>query len=389
MKKTHIRIITLVLALVMLSTIFVSCSAPATQPTTTDETTNNETPDTTTPADDGKTDDTQDQPKKTWKVSLGNSLLGNILAFIADDKGYFAEEGIEPEFMTFQSSADGLNAILNGSLDIGMIYGCAYPLLYMTQGADFTIFGGYMSGGFPVVAFPGTFEGGYKGMESYVGKTIALARNYTPDLVWYIAMKDAGYVEGEDFEIIYGSNQSETLQMVLSGKADVTLAAWSQYTAVLEAGLEIYDWSGYLWDHTHVCCRLVANEAWIQEDPERCKAFLRAMIKAEKIHDEDPEYVKQLWMDLNGFTEEQAHAIVYDIPSDIEIDPKANGVRYWWDKLQEIDFLEAGDINVYDRINIELYKEVLDELTAENPNDAFYQKLQARFTDYNSEMLAE
>lgn len=377
MKKKFVSMFALVVVLVLAGTLLCSCGSTEDDLTPTDGTVET-TGDAETAGDE-----------EVYRITMGNTLLGNILAFIADDSGIFEKEGIEPEFMTFQSSADGLNAVMNGSLDIGMIYGCAYPLLYMTQGADFTIFGGYMSGGYPVVAFDGTFEGGYKGLESFVGKTVALARNYTPDLVWYIAMKDAGYEEGKDFEIIYGSNQSETLQMVISGKADVTLAAWSQYQAALDAGLEVYDWSNNLWDHTHVCCRLVANNSWIEENPERTKKLLRAFIQAEKVYEEDKDYVQQLWEELNGMGEEQARALTYDIPFEIEVDPKANGVAYWWERLQDIDFLDPGDINVYDRINIDLYKQALDELTEENPDDPFYQKLQERYVDYNSNMLED
>ena len=328
------------------------------------------------------------QEKTVYKVKLGNTLLGNILAFIADDSGIFKEEGIEPEFMTFQSSADGLNAIMVDALDVGMIYGCAYPLLYITKGVDFTIFGGYMSGGYPVVAFEGTFKDGYKGLESFVGKTVALARNYTPDLVWHIAMQDAGYVEDVDYKIIYGSNQSETLQMVLSKKADVTLAAWSMYQSALNAGLQVYDWSNNLWDHTHVCCRLVANTKWINENPARTKALLRAFLRAEKRYEADKNYVKALWIKLNKMGEEQAQALTYDIPFEIEADPKANGVKFWWDKLHQVKFMDTAKIDLFaNHMNIALYKEALDELLKENPNDPFYTKLQKRYLEYNSKML--
>ena len=56
--------------------------------------------------------------------------------------------------------------------------------------------------------------------------------------------------------------------------------------------------------------------------------------------------------------------------------------------MNELKYIDGGDINVKDHINIDLYKKALDELIKENPNDEYFSKtLVERYNSNNSEML--
>lgn len=118
-----------------------------------------------------------------------NPQTGNVLGFIAMEKGFDKEEGIKIKLVPFSNSTDALNALQSGKVDMGVSFGTTAPLTFITKGADFTIFGGYVSGGMPVYASP-TFE--YKDMSSFIGKRVAVARMYTPEIVWRGAMMKAG-----------------------------------------------------------------------------------------------------------------------------------------------------------------------------------------------------
>ena len=52
-----------------------------------------------------------------------------------------------------------------------------------------------------------------------------------------------------------------------------------------------------------------------------------------------------------------------------------------------MNYIEPGNIDVNDHINIEIYKQAIDELSEENPGDPFYSEVQKKFLDYNSEEL--
>lgn len=322
-----------------------------------------------------------ESPKEIKTIRVGYAPgIGNILGFIAEERGIAEKEGIKLEFVPFTNSSDGLNALNAGKIDVGVSFGTAAPLTFVTQGVDFSIFGGYLSGGMPIYAKP-DFE--YTGPESFKGKTVATARLYTPDIVWRAAMYEAGIDIEKDLTLIEVKKPSEILEIVKAGKADVGIGTGSTYAKALESGLVAVAWSNDLWDPVHVCCRPVAKTDWIGENRDIVKAFLRSFIQAEKIYNEDPEYAVELNKKYLELDDELARIMTLEANQIIEADPKSNGVRYMWDRLHDIGYLNSPEIDVNNHINVELYKEALDELTAENPDNPFYKKLQERFVEYN------
>lgn len=336
-----------------------------------------------------KTDNKEDSSakKETYELNVGyNPGTGNILGFIAEEKGIAKEEGVKMNLVPFTNSTDALNALSAGKIDVGVSFGTAAPLTFVTQGADFTIFGGYISGGMPIYANPNV---DYKGLESFKGKKVATARMYTPDIVWRAAMMDAGYDLKKDVQILEFKKPTEVLEAVKSGKADIGIGTNSTYMQAQEAKLKTIGWSNDLWDPVHVCCRPVGLTKNINEKPEAYKAFLRSFIRAQKVLEEDPEYAVKLNMKYLELDEERARTMLLDTNQIFEADPKSDGIKHMWDKLIDMDYIKAGDIKVEDHINIKIYKDALDELTKENPDDEYYKKLQKKFTEYNSKMAGK
>ena len=72
---------------------------------------------------------------------------GSVLTFLAQDQKLFNKEGVEVELVQFASSSDGLNALNSGKIDIGVSFGTAGPLTFITKGSDFSIIGGQLAGG--------------------------------------------------------------------------------------------------------------------------------------------------------------------------------------------------------------------------------------------------
>lgn len=381
------KFLALMLALVMAGGIFSGCSgaaAPAEKPKEEASIKKDEAPKTEAPTEkktEEKKEESKEEKKELQKLKVAyNPGTGNILGFIAIEKGIAAEEGIEIELVPFSNSTDALTALQAGKIDIAVSFGTAAPLTFVTKGADFSIFGGYLSGGMPVYA-ASNLE--YTGLESYVGKTVATPRMYTPDIVWRGAMLEAGYDLEKDVNIIEFKKPTEVLEAVKSGKADIGIGTNSTYLQALAADLQIIGWSNDFWDPVHVCCRPVANNAWIEANKDAVKGFLRSYIRAEKILQDDPEYGVELNMKYLEVNEEDARTMLLETNQIFETDPKSKGVKYMWDTLINMDYIEPGDIDVDDHINIELYKEALDELTQKEPESEFYKKLQEKFIEYN------
>ena len=67
------------------------------------------------------------------------------LYFVARDKGYFKEEGVDVELFQFGSAAEGKAALKAEKLDVGT-FGTTAPLLVISKGSEFAFIGGIMIG---------------------------------------------------------------------------------------------------------------------------------------------------------------------------------------------------------------------------------------------------
>ena len=109
------------------------------------------------------------------------------LHFLAREKGYFREQGLDVELFQFKSAGEGVIALKAGQLDIGT-FGSAAPLLFISQGVEFTIFGGMMIGGQAILTRPERLSE-LKTLENYRGKKVALVKLSTGDVVFRLALK--------------------------------------------------------------------------------------------------------------------------------------------------------------------------------------------------------
>lgn len=314
-----------------------------------------------------------------------NPGTGNILTFIALEKGFDKESGIKIELVEFNNSTDALTALNTGKIDVGVSFGTGAPLTFVTKGADFQLIGGYVSGGMPIYGKP---DIEYKGLETFVGKTVAVPRMYTPDIVWRGAMTDAGYDLDKDVKIIEFKKPSQVLEAVKSGQADIGVGTNSTYLQSVEAGLKTFVWTNELWDPVNVCCRVVARTDDVNKNFEKYKGFMKAFIRAEEVLATDPDYAVKLNMKYLNLDEKLARTMLLETNQIIEADPKANGIRKMWNVMKDLNYIDAGDIDVNDHIYVKAYRTALDELQSEYPDNEFFTKtLEERFSKYNSEVL--
>ena len=306
---------------------------------------------------------------------------GSILAFIAQDQKLFAKEGIEVELVQFSSSGDGLNALNSGKIDIGISFGTAAPLTFISKGSDFTIIGGALAGGHPVIALPAK-AGQFKSIQDFKGKTVATPRLYTADVVWRGALKRAGIDPNKDVKIIELKNPPAVLEAVKSGKVDVGIGASSIYLQAKESGLAIVGWSNDFFPQ-HPCCRIVAKGKAVSGDPELYRAFLRALLQAERVKDKDSLLAQDITRRYMNIDDKLAREFVHEPHQHVNVDPDKNGVKQMWQELKDIDYVKSDlDVNRY--INTELYREALNELIRRNPKDRYYLDAKKTFASQNS-----
>ncbi|MBU5613254.1 ABC transporter substrate-binding protein [Geomonas azotofigens] len=305
---------------------------------------------------------------------------GSVLTFLAQDQKLFEKEGVEVELVQFASSSDGLNALNSGKIDIGISFGTAGPLTFISKGSDFSIIGGHLSGGHPVIALPEKAQK-IKTIGDFRGKTVATPRIYTADIVWRGALKRAGLDPEKDVKIIELKNPAAVLEAVKAGKADVGIGASSILLKAKESGVVVVGWSNYFFPQ-HPCCRIVAKGKAVKEDPETYRAFLRAILQAEKIKTEKPELAVDVNKRYLNLDDKMAREFTLEPHQETHADPNRKGVTRMWHDMKSIDYVE-GDIDLNRYVNVDLYRDALKELQRRNPKDKFYREAKRRFERQN------
>lgn len=107
---------------------------------------------------------------RAGELRVGRGQGASTIPMVARDSGYFGDEGVNPDFTAFLSSADGLNALNAGKIDVGLDFGTCAPLLYVTAGAEFVVIAGTLSGGHPIISKRENAEI-YRKIDGFRGKT--------------------------------------------------------------------------------------------------------------------------------------------------------------------------------------------------------------------------
>ena len=171
-------------------------------------------------SDDTKTETTdKDSKEKMTTVKWNYGSSGNVLVTIAEEEGYFEDEGIEIEPVEATQNMDAMALLAAGKVDVVSNAGTSNPLQQIAQGVDLTIFGGHMvEGCMPVVAKAGTE---WKGIESFIGQSVAVNPSY---FAFTGAVMDLGYdnpLDAVDWKVY--SSYDDALAAVQNGEVKYAL----------------------------------------------------------------------------------------------------------------------------------------------------------------------
>ncbi|TAN58388.1 MAG: transporter substrate-binding domain-containing protein, partial [Magnetospirillum sp.] len=117
-------------------------------------------------------------------------VTGHAKFFVAKEQGFFEKEGLSVELVEFVNSADGINALKAGKLDIGA-FGTTAPLAHIAKGSDLRLIGGIMGEDAAIVTTAANASK-VKKVADLKGRKVATVRLATGDAVLRGALKDAG-----------------------------------------------------------------------------------------------------------------------------------------------------------------------------------------------------
>jgi NitT/TauT family transport system substrate-binding protein len=229
-----------------------------------------------------------------FKIGYTSNNLCHAPLYIADEKGYYDEEGLKWEAIRF-SDGELLNLLTNGSVD-----GSNFLLIGLIQP---------LSNGLPVqiplamhtgcikVLVPG--DSPVKTAADLKGKKIGGASPSTPPILFskrYLSEK--GFkVDGENADVEYLYQSAAELPLLLErGIVDAIvltdpaaqIAEDSRgFRAIIDNGID----EGY---KDEFCCVAPVRTETIKSHPEATAKFLRALQKAAKFVQENPDEAAQI-----------------------------------------------------------------------------------------------
>lgn len=319
------------------------------------------------------------RPARAEKLRLGYlPVTGHAKFFVAKEQGLFAKEGLDVELVEFVNSADGINALKAGKIDVGA-FGTTAPLVHIAKGTDLRIIAGIMGEDAAIVTTP-SGAGAIKGVADLRGRKIATVRLASGDAVLRGALHDAKIDWKKDVQIFELKNPPAVIEAVKTGQVDAGVVWGPHDLRAEEQGLVVVARSNTL-QPGHPCCRLAVRAEQLKERRTWVQ-LVRAILRAEKFAREDrPRTVDAIakYLKLDRPLVEKAY---YSGHLEQSTDPNVHGVRKFWTIMQASEFIDSKDA-IEAHIEVSLYKEALDGLARENPKDAFWAELEKRFAERN------
>ncbi len=304
------------------------------------------------------------------------------LHFIAREKGFFAEEGIEAELFQFSTTAEGCAAVKARKLDVGT-FGTAAPLLFIARGSDFTIFGGMMIGGQAIIVKPEN-AGKFKDLTNFKGKRVGLGKLSTGDVIFRGALKQAGLDPDTDLKIMEFGGQGAVVEAVRKGAVDAGIVFSPHFSlAKKNYGLVV---SNYIADFqpAYTCCRLIANTNDLKKQRDVYRRYLIAEIRAYKFYRENQEETVGIFAKSFKLDPEIVRTDTYtDKTFESNPDPLKKGTVDFWNTMNNIGYLPENHVDIERHIDPTIYREALDEVLTRYPDDPVYREMDAFFKANN------
>jgi len=303
-------------------------------------------------------------------VKVGHLLVpGQGKIFIAQDLGYFAEQGLKVELVEFQNSADGLSALRAGKLDFA-VFGATAPLFHIAKGADIRIVGGIHNEDAALITTAAN-AAAIKNVADLKGRKVAVVRLSSADTALRGRLLDLGIVPGKDIQIFELKSPPAVIEAVRSGEVDAGTVWEPHIVRAVESGLKVVATSHDLLPG-HPCCRLSVQARDITERPQVIEGFLAALLKAEKFGHEHRDAAVDI---ITKYLKLDRHIINKSYLNDQPTDPDLANTTRFWNVMRRIGYADQErDIASY--IDTRFYKRALDKAEAAEPTEPFWKQLE-------------
>lgn len=218
---------------------------------------------------------------------VASACLGLYPAYVAQEQGYFAEQGLKVNIEPVNGSAAVLQAILSGQAQVGTP-GAAPLIFSASEGQDVQYFANTMpAGSFALIAEAGS---GISSPEDFRGKTIGISTADGGEVAFVKAvLQEAGLQEG-DYETLVVGEGGQAVAGFTRGDIDAFAASPDGVATLVTSGLDVAEVEGTRAPHLFGN-GLAASASYISDNPETVEAFATAYGQAVEYGMENPEGV--------------------------------------------------------------------------------------------------
>lgn len=278
MKKRLKRVITGILA----GTMLLSLAACGSDSGNTNSTSNAQAEGTQAESADDKADAGEESGDNAASGELTKITVGvdaGILAYlpvVAQEKGFFAEQGIDAEFVNFAYGIDTLNAVVLGEVQIGAAYDYA-AATRLAQKSNLRLGASAITNQDDAWWFE-TIVPGASSIADVKGKKVGYMDGTVWEYLWAKEFESAGLTK-DDFEMIPFSANAEIITAYAGGNVDVA-AGQNEVLAQLEAidGRTILNTTGDIGATSQAY--ILADETFITEQADVFAGYLTGLQQA-------------------------------------------------------------------------------------------------------------
>lgn len=325
-------------------------------------------------------DATNEEKPETDTIVWAQGNSGNVLVSIAKEFGYFEELGLNVEEVPLDQGQ--LEAVRTGQVDIASNSGTWTPLQMIGSGDDMAVIGGFMlTGCMPVVARE---DQEWNGPEDFLGSKMADTKSR---YALFHDLVDEGHNLDEEIEFYEYGSDSDEIQAVLKGEIDyATIGTGRMYEVLNTEGIKIVTYCSDVTPN-YSCCRMVARDSWVKENPTTVKLLNEALIRAMCYFESHREECVDLMAEQLAADKEYVEAYMLNEHYRINPDTVKNIVLDNYDYMIKVGGIENPDesVNIEDRIYNDIYKEALDAAVEKwgDEDPEFYENALAFYEENN------
>ena len=213
--------------------------------------------------------------KLTLAMAVTPPNLVHIPPYLAKDLGYFKEEGLEVEIVSFEGGVGSLRIVMAGAVDLALTSGDP-PIAARAQGAPIKM----ILSTSPRLEAVMTVQGSIKEIKDLKGKKIGIQEpNGFADIFSRRLLGRAG-IKPDEVQIISTSTAGRVPALV-TGQVDTGVMHVEQAIRAIKRNPNLRNLANF-WELFPDAFYnvIVAQEKTIKEKPELIEAFVRAVIKA-------------------------------------------------------------------------------------------------------------